>query len=109
MITSLMEIKATTTGPQAVSTNVAGRNKVWCSPTRSPGISLHHSEIPPEILQTLRAAEERGEVGGVHQQYVAGALASWWQPKEGVEFRVARLGERMRTTGVDELSSQHMH
>jgi hypothetical protein len=43
------------------------------------------------------------------QQDIPSAVVSWRQPKEGIEFRVARSGERMRTIRVDELSSQHMH
>ena len=104
MITSLMEIKPTTTGPQAVSTNVADRNKVCVAQRGARGISLHHGEIPPEILQTLRAAEERGEVGGVHQQDVTGALVSRRHPKECVEFRIARLAERMRSGEINGLA-----
>jgi hypothetical protein len=35
---------------------------------------IHQGEIPPEVLKTIRTAEERGEVRRVHEDDIAGSL-----------------------------------
>ena len=74
-----------------------------------PELALHHGEISPEIRQALRAAEERREIGRVHEHDVAGALFFRRHPEQGVELRVAGRGEGMRPVEIDGLTRQHMH
>ena len=70
--------------------------------------SFHQGEIPPEIFQTIRAAEERGEVGQVHEHDVSGPLLVRRHPEQAVELRVASRGEGMRTVGIDRLACKQM-
>src|SRR5580704_7683579 len=70
--------------------------------------SLHRREIPPERLETLRAAKECGEIGGIDQNDVSGPLIVRRHPQEAVELPIARLDERMRTVEVDRLPCEHL-
>ena len=70
--------------------------------------SFHQGEIPPEVHQTVSAAEERGEVCRVHEHDVSDALLVWRHPEQAVELRIAGRGEGMRTVGIDRLAGQQM-
>ena len=64
---------------------------------------FHKCQIPPEVCQTVRAAEQGGEVRRVHEHDVAGALLIWRHPEQAIELRVAGCGEGMRTVGINRL------
>src|SRR5262245_19418825 len=64
-------------------------------------------EIFPKVRQTRIAAEQRHENGGVCEQYVARAVATWWHPQEHVELFISSLNEWMRFRHVDRLPGQH--
>jgi hypothetical protein len=72
-------------------------------------ISPHRCEIPPEILQTLGAAEKRGEIGRVDQDDVSGSLLIGRHPKEAVELSIAGLREWVRAVEVDRLPRQDLN
>src|SRR4029078_6204004 len=59
--------------------------------------SFHQGQISPKVLQTVRAAEKRGEVRSVHEDEVATALLIRRHTEETIELGVTRCGERMRT------------
>src|SRR4030095_7038232 len=67
-------------------------------------IPLHHDEISPETLQAVRAAKQCGEDRRVGQQDVSGAFVLRRHPDQGVEFCVARLGERMWPVEINGLA-----
>src|SRR6266481_1100779 len=69
--------------------------------------SFHQGEIPPEVLQTLRATEERGEI--VHEYDVSSALLIWRHPEQTIELRIAGCGERVRTIEINGLAREQMH
>jgi hypothetical protein len=86
------------------------------SPTRRvkagiarPLRSSHRAKVPPEVLQTLSAAEKRGEIGRVDQNDISGSLLIRRHPKEAVELRVACRSEWMRMIEVDRLTRQHLN
>src|SRR5512134_1131451 len=70
--------------------------------------SLHPREIAPEILEALRAAEQRREVRGIDDQDVAGPVSLRRHPEQRVQLRVPGRGERMRTIRVHDLPAQHV-
>src|SRR5215475_1629348 len=70
--------------------------------------SFHQRDIPPEVFQTLRDTEQRGEVRRVHQYDVSGTSLLWRHPQQAVELRVACGGERVRTLHLDRLARQHV-
>src|SRR4029077_8913052 len=70
--------------------------------------SPHRREIPPEGLETLGAAKEGGEIGGIDQNDVSRPLLVRRHPQEAIKLPVTRLGERVRTFEVDRLPGQHL-
>src|ERR1700730_10469900 len=56
---------------------------------------FHQCEITPEVHQTVRAAEQGGEIRRIHEHDVAGALLIWRHPEQAIELRVASCGEGM--------------
>ena len=71
--------------------------------------SFHHGQIPPKVLQAVRAAKECGEVRRIDQHDISSTLCIWRHPEQAVELRVARRGERMRTVEINGLARQQMH
>src|SRR5262249_3650 len=67
------------------------------------------SKVSPEVLETVGAAEERGEIGRVDQNDISGSLLIRRHPKEAVELRVACRSERMGTIEVDGLTRQNLN
>ena len=65
---------------------------------------LHRGEVVPEVAQTVGATEERGEVCGIDQHDVAGALSVRRHPDQRVEFGVARSSERMRADRISRMA-----
>jgi hypothetical protein len=59
--------------------------------SRSP----HGGEISPEVLEAVRAAEQRGEMGRIDENDVAGSMFVGRHPVEAVELPIAGLGEGM--------------
>src|SRR5580700_3742963 len=70
---------------------------------------FHQCQIPPEVRQTVRAAEQGGEIRRVDEHDVAGALLIWRYPEQAIELRVAGYGEGMRTVRINGLARQQMH
>ena len=73
-----------------------------CSRSYRP--SFHQGKIPPEVLQTVRATEECGEIRGVHEHDVSGALLIWRHPEQAIELRIAGRGERVWTIEINGLA-----
>src|SRR3977135_1721719 len=78
---------------------------MWASCRRS----FHQGKIPPEVLQTVRATEECGEIRRVHEHDVSGALLIWRHPEQAIKLRVAGCGERVRTIEINGLAREQMH
>ena len=70
--------------------------------------SVHQRQIAPEVRQTVRAAEKRGEIRGVDEHDVAGALLVRRHPEQAIELRVAGRSERVRPVEIDRLARQQM-
>ena len=69
---------------------------------------LHHCQIPPEVRQTVRAAEQGGEVRRVHQHDVAGALLISYLARHLLprsQKKILRRIVRYRQTAVDRAST----
>src|SRR5215213_4723295 len=75
--------------------------------TGKRSLLLHGGEVVPQVLKAVCAAEERREMGGVDEQYVAGALPVGWHRDQRVEFGVAFGGEWVWSVRVDALFPQH--
>src|SRR5436190_15253177 len=71
--------------------------------------SFHQGKIAPEVLQTVRATEECGEIRRVHEHDVSSALLIWRHPEQAIELRVAGCGERVRTIEINGLAREQMH
>jgi hypothetical protein len=70
------------------------------------GRSLHRCEVVPQVLQTVRATEQGGEVGGVDERDVARPLTGGRHPDQRVELGVAFRGEGVGSVRVDALTRQ---
>src|SRR5262245_2207346 len=83
---------------------------------RSSGVSFmycmvlpHRSEVAPERLEAVGAAEQRREVRGVDDQDITGSLACGRHPEQGVEIDIAGGRKRVRPVGVDRLARQDVN